>query len=302
MQFDPSHLAALSAVLRHGGFEAAAHDLNITQSAVSQRIKALETRVGAPLVERGKPCTGTPLGLRIANHAEQVALLEAQLAGDLRRTQPKTRTRIPIALPADSLATWFLGALADLPDHLFDLVIDDQDHSADWLHRSEVLAAVTARPDAAPGCDTIALGTLPYVATASPAFIAHHFADGFTPQAFARAPMLRFNRKDRLQHGWMEMALGQRLTPPLHGLPSSEGFVQACRLGIGWGVNPVALVAGDLAAGRLVALCDGLCIDTPLYWQTIRLMEPALAPLTRAVRRAARMHLSVEGGSAPAQP
>ena len=292
MQFDPAQLAALSAVLRHGGFETAAQDLGLTQSAVSQRIKALETRAGAQLVTRAKPCTGTEAGRRLAAHADQVALLEAQLAGDLSALAPAPQTRIRLALPADSLATWFLDALSDLPDHLFELSIDDQDHSADWLRRGEVLGAVTAQPDPAPGCDATPLGALPYVATASPAFIARHFPSGVTAKALARAPMLRFDPKDRLQHLWIERVTGTRLSPPSHRLPSSEGFVQACRLGIGWGVNPVALVADDLATGRLVALADGTRVDTPLYWQTPRLMAPALAALTRAVRHAARTHLA----------
>ena len=292
MQFDPAQLAALSAVLRHGGFEAAARDLGLTQSAVSQRIKALETRAGAQLVTRAKPCTGTEAGRRLAAHADQIVLLEAQLAGDLSALAPAPQTRIRLAVPADSLATWFLDALSDLSDHLFELSIDDQDHSADWLRRGEVLGAVTAQPDPAPGCDALPLGALPYVATASPAFLARHFPSGVTAKALARAPMLRFDPKDRLQHLWIERVTGARLSPPTHGLPSSEGFVQACRLGIGWGMNPLPLVEDDLATGRLVALADATGIDTPLYWQTPRLMAPALAALTRAVRRAARTHLA----------
>lgn len=292
MQFDPAQLAALSAVLRHGGFEAAAQDLGLTQSAVSQRIKALETRAGVQLVTRTKPCTGTEAGRRLAAHADQVALLESRLSEDLTALSPPPQTRIRLALPADSLATWFLDALSALPDHLFELSIDDQDHSADWLHRGEVLGAVTAQPDPAPGCDALPLGALPYVATASPAFLARHFPSGVTPEALARAPMLRFNPKDRLQDLWIDRVTGTRLSPPTHGLPSSEAFVQACRLGIGWGMNPVPLVTRDLAEGRLIALADGTRIDTPLYWQTPRLMAPALAALTRAVRRAARKHLA----------
>ena len=52
---DYAGLEALSAVVREGSFERAAHKLHITPSAVSQRIKLLEERVGQALVLRGQP-------------------------------------------------------------------------------------------------------------------------------------------------------------------------------------------------------------------------------------------------------
>ena len=56
MQFDYPLLEALAAVAREGTFEAAARSLNITQSAVSQRVKLLEEKAGAVLIVRGRPC------------------------------------------------------------------------------------------------------------------------------------------------------------------------------------------------------------------------------------------------------
>ena len=53
--------------------------LNVTPSAVSQRIKLLEERIGAVLVVRGQPCLATEVGERLCQHVEQVALLEASL-------------------------------------------------------------------------------------------------------------------------------------------------------------------------------------------------------------------------------
>ena len=50
---------------------------------------------------------------------------------------PAPRTRLRIAVNADSLATWFPDALAGMPEHLFELVIDDQDVSHNWLRRGE---------------------------------------------------------------------------------------------------------------------------------------------------------------------
>lgn len=291
MHFDPNHLRALVAILRLGSFEGAAAELAVTPSAISQRIKALEERVGAALIERGTPCTGTPVGLRLAKHAEDVGLLEAQLSRDLALSEAEGPARLRIAINADSLATWFVGALAKVDNVLFDLVIDDQDHSADWLRRGEVSAAVTASGKPAPGCDAHPLGSLRYVATASAPFMRHWFADGVTPEALATAPCMTFNPKDELQKNWIRQVTGRRISPPTHYLPSTQAFVDAARAGLGWGMNPLALVRGPIRNGRLVELIPDSALNVDLTWQVSRVLAPALAPLTKAVREAAKKGL-----------
>ena len=288
MRFEAHHLSALAAVLRRGSFEVAAADLAVTPSAISQRIKALEDRVGTSLVNRGSPCTGTTAGLRLAKHAEDVGLLEAQLARELALEDDAAGpARLRIAVNADSLATWFVAAMAAVDDVLFDLVIDDQDFSADWLKRGEVSAAVTASGKAIAGCDANPLGSLRYIATASPQFMRKWFADGVTAAALERAPCLTFNAKDALQRTWIGNHFDQRLSPPCHFVPSPHAFVDAARAGMGWGMNPEPMVRGPIRNGRLVPLLGDAGLDVPLVWQVSRIIAPALEPVTEAVRKAA---------------
>lgn len=292
MQMDPSQLAALSAVLRLGSFEAAAQALSVTPSAVSQRIKALEERTGTALVRRGSPCTGTAAGRRIAKHAEDVGLLEAQLARELALAGGSGPVRLRVAVNADSLASWFIDAMAAVEGVLFDLVVDDQDHSADWLRRGEVSAAVTASARPVTGFEAYPLGALDYAATASPAFMARWFAEGVSAQAAARAPCLIFNAKDNLQTQWLERNVAAGLSPPAHYLPSTQAFIDAAAAGLGWGMNPLAMVQQDIRDGRLVPLIPQTTLPVPLTWQVARVMAPALADLTRAVQTSARRHLA----------
>ncbi len=289
LMYDPAHLEALAAVLRSGSFDGAAVALNLTPSAVSQRIRALEECIGTAVVIRAQPCRATAVGARLARHAEDVALLEHALAADLG--QDASRPHVRIAVNADSLATWFLPALAGVAGLFYDVVLDDQDHSADLLRRGEVQAAVTAHGAPIAGCDAHRLGRLRYLATASPAFAARWFPVGVTAEALAEAPALTFNRKDRLQADWAREVAGQPVALPTHLVPSSQAFVDAARLGLGWGMNPEPLVAGEIAAGRLVALSAGT-LDTELHWQVARLAGRPLATLTAAVRRAAGTALS----------
>ncbi len=291
MLLDPHQLSALAAILRHGSFEAAAAELSVTPSAISQRIKALEDRIGAALIHRGTPCIGTPAGLRIARHAEDIGLLEAKLARELTLDQREGPVRVRVALPADSLATWFIDAMARAEDILFDLVIDDQDHSADWLRRGDVSAAITVGGQNITGCDAITLGTLRYLPTASPGFMQRWFSDGVSAKSLAQAPCLTFNRKDNLQKSWIYAQTGSRLSPPSHFLPSTNAFVDAAIAGLGWGMNPESLVRRAIANGQICEVIPDAPLDIELTWQIGRVLAPALAPLTQAVRRAATQQL-----------
>jgi LysR family transcriptional regulator (chromosome initiation inhibitor) len=281
---DYAQLAALAAVIRTGSFDRAAQHLNVTPSAISQRIKLLEERLGVVLVIRGQPCTATEIGQRLCQHVEQVALLESSLHGSLPDLQAESRpVTLRIAVNADSLATWFISAMAKTGGYLFDLVLDDEDHSAEWLRRGEVVAAVTGHSTPIRGCDCHPLGALRYVATASPEYCAQWFNDGLSEVAAARAPCLIFNQKDRLQVHWLRQVLGTDLNPPLHWLPSSQAFVDAALAGIGWGMNPEPLVLDHLRAGRLVALKPDQPLDVPLFWQQSRIVSPVLGHVTSAV-------------------
>lgn len=288
-------LQALAAVLREGSFERAARRLHVSPSAVSQRIKLLEERVGQVLVQRGSPCTGTEAGRRLCLHLEQVALLE----NELRRTNPDlvagTSAGAPtlkLAVNADSLSTWFMDAMVAFTasgSELLDLRIDDQEHTGERLRDGEVMAAVTATGAAIAGCNTWPLGTMRYVAAASPAFVARHFTTGVTAAALARAPMMTYDRNDRLQERWLQaQGLASRGHAPRHFLPSNLGYVRACEVGMGWGMHPTALIAEQLASGALVELAPGACLDVPLFWAYPRSAQQSLARLTQCVMAAAR--------------
>ena len=278
-------LTALAAIVETGSFEAAADRLNVTPSAVSQRIRGLEERVGGPVVTRSFPAEATELGRKIAGHAAQMARLDTELTEELGE---RDRLSIAIAVNADSLATWFLPALAGHDQRLFRVMVDDQDHSDDMLRRGDVAAAVTAREEPVQGADSVPLGRLRYIATASPAFADRYFRDGLTAEAFAEAPALVFSPKDTLQSSWASERAGRPVTLPSHYLPTTRGFVDAAGLGVGWGMNPEPLVRDAIEAGQLVALDERTPLDTPLFWQYHRVGSRALEPLTLSVRLAAR--------------
>lgn len=292
MSLDSVQLTTFAAVVNEGSFEAAARTLHVTSSAVSQRIKALEQAVGQVLVRRAKPCEATEAGQALLRLAGQVALLEHEALEAARGplSGGQARTRVAVVVNADSLATWFLTALTDLPARFavtFDLRQDDQDHTAELLRDGSVTAAVTAQNVPVQGCRVERLGAMRYLPVAEPRLAARHFADGPTPAAFADAPMIALNRKDTLQHRFLGTVTKRRLDPPLHHVPSAWGFIEAVRLGLGWGLVPEQIARDDIAAGRFVEIAPGRHLDVPLYWQHWRLDSAILNALTLAVKTAA---------------
>jgi LysR family transcriptional regulator (chromosome initiation inhibitor) len=278
-------LAALSAVVEFGSFDAAADKLHVTPSAVSQRIKALEQRVGQVLVVREKPCRVTAAGVPLLRLAAQTALLEAEALAETAGGSVQ-RTRVAIAVNADSMATWFTAVLAGLPDVLLDVRIEDQDHSARLLREGAAMGAVTTERTAVPGCRAHALGVMRYIPVASPGYLSDHFALGLSRETVAQAPSLAWNRDDALQDMLLRKVFRRHIARPVHYIPTAEGFGAAVRAGLGWGMYPQQLATPALDDGSFVRLAEAY-LDVPLYWQCWKLDSATVGAITDAVHAAA---------------
>ena len=278
-------LAALAAVIEFGSFDTAADHLHVTPSAVSQRIKALEQRVGQVLVVREKPCRATAAGVPLLRLAAQTALLEAEALAEATGGAAH-RTRVAIAVNADSMSTWFTAVLTGLPDVLLDIRIQDQDHSARLLREGAVMGAVTTERTPVSGCRVQPLGVMRYVPVSSPEFMARHLPDGFIRDAAAQAPSLAWNRDDALQDMLLRKVFRRTIGRPVHYVPTADGFGAAALAGLGWGMYPEHLAASALADGSFVRISRAH-LDVPLFWQCWKLDSATVTAITAAVRAAA---------------
>lgn len=302
MQFE--QLRALAAIVDEGTFEAAADVLGVTPSAVSQRIKALEASVGQVVVRRSVPCEPTEAGVALVQMARQVQVLREETLHRLG-AEPTGRARTPVAVNADSLATWFvpvLDAAAQWTDTLLDLHVEDQDHSSALLRRGDVLGAVTADPTPVHGCTVEPLGSMRYLPVISPRLLERHGSADLE-----RLPMIQYNAKDDLQRQalsrWRrtqntdspegEAAAEDEVlpSPPTHTVPSFDGFHAAIRSGLGWGMlteHQWRHLPDDGSLTRVPGLAD---VQVGLYWQSWTLRSTRLERLRAAVLDAAAQHL-----------
>ncbi|MGH6638825.1 MAG: LysR family transcriptional regulator ArgP, partial [Polaromonas sp.] len=298
--FDPDALECLAAIVEEGGFERAAQRLSITQSAVSQRLRALEAQVGTVLIVRSRPLKPTSAGQLLLKHTKMLRLLRADLERDLKELAPSStggareEERISIAINADSIATWALPALSELARQglPMEIIADDQDFTQEWLREGQVLGCVTTLKQALRGCKVVPLGAMNYVCVAVPAYAQAHCPQGLTPHNFRERPFIAFNRKDDGSAEFVAKAFGlKRVTLSQLFVPSSEGQVRAVLAGWGVSVLPELLVRGLLEQGRLVNLVPGQALPIQLYWHCWNLESEVLDALTAALKQSAALSL-----------
>lgn len=297
---DPQALECLAAIVEEGGFERAARRLSITQSAVSQRLRALEAQVGTVLIVRSRPLKPTPAGQLLLKHAKMMRLLRADLDKDLRELAPSSAVasrgeeRISVAINADSIATWALPALDGLVREglPIEVITDDQDFTHEWLREGQVMGCVTSLGQALRGCRMEALGVMDYVLIAAPAFAQRHCPGGLDAHNFHRLPFIAFNRKDHLQHAFVREAIGlSSVLLKQRFVPSSEGQVRAVLAGWGVSVVPWLLVRDRLASGELVDLAPQRRLGVALHWHCWNLGSELLDALSAALREGAASSL-----------
>lgn len=288
MELDLARLRALTLTVELGSLDAAARELHVTPSAVSQRIRALEIDAGRVLLVRGRPATATEAGAELLRLGRQLDALVSDATARLSSDAPAT---LPLAVNADSLSSWALPALAPLVETvLFEFHTDDQEHTSTYLRSGAVMAAISSDTEPVQGCTSAPLGRMRYRLCASPRFVERWFADGGTAAEFARAPYIEFNRKDALQRRLVER-LAPDARPPRHVVPGSDDFVQAVRLGYGWGFIPDLQAPPD--GTTLVEVGDpSYRVDVELHWHQWRIATPALDATAAAIRAAARRVLT----------
>ncbi|WP_460889156.1 LysR family transcriptional regulator ArgP [Promicromonospora xylanilytica] len=306
MRWDSRQLEALAAVVAEGSFDAAARALHVTPSAVSQRIRALENAAGSVLVRRARPVVATAPGQALLRLARQTELLGAEVAAELGTDDTGEGVdggqdaaaraglvTVPLAVSADSLATWVLPALAQVDGVTFDLHRADDTRTADLLREGVVMAAVTSQTAQVQGCRSTPLGIMRYRPACTRTFARRWFPDGPTPQALDAAPVVVFDRTDDLQDMYLRDR-APRASPPRHHVPSTVEYEETIRLGLGWGMLLDRPSIGGLqegTGGGITLLEPDAVLDIPLHLQQWKLRSTVLDRVTTALRKEATRRL-----------
>lgn len=292
---DSKQCEAFFTVAETGSFEHASQRLCITSSAVTLRVQALEKHLGQLLLIRGRPCVLTQSGLHLFEYLQHSKRLEQNLLYSLTGKSESNYFKTTIATNADSLATWLLPALKDVLIQeriMVEFNCADQSHTYSLLENGTVNACISIESEAMKGCNAIYLGSMRYKMVSTPLFQKKWFKNGITRESLRTAPAIIFNHKDHTHFDVLEKMFGlTKGTYPCHLIPSSESFVTAIQLGLGYGMVPEFQLEQAFKDKSLVEILPEAETDIALYWHHWNQQSAPLQALTTHIVQKAKIVL-----------
>ncbi len=244
-------------VVQHGGFSAAARNLDLTPSAVSKLIARLEARLGARLLVRTtRALTLTEEG-EAYHHAALRILQELndadqEVAGGAVRGRLRINTTIPFGtmFVAPAIPDFIArnpGLVVDLSftDGIVDLVAE----------KTDVAIRMGNLPDS--GLIARKLGQSRRVVCAAPAYLARSGVPA-APADLEHHDCLTFNFR-RARPSWPFRLDGRDISQPVQGtivVNNGETMKQMALAGAGIARVGLFHVADEIAAGRLIPLLE----------------------------------------------
>lgn len=292
-------LHAFEAVARHGSVTAAARELSVTPSAISQQIRLLESWAGVPFLAR----SGSRIALTERGGAYLARLTEAfdilEEATD-RALGRRGATRLRVSVLPSFAGRWLIPRLQSFADAHpdIDVEIDSSSGIVDF-DRDDVEVGIRyglgGYPDAA--CELVLPDAVAPVL--HPRFL-EDAGDGAgvrQPADLARVRLLHETGAltgDKVSwRDWLAMA-GVSLEQDGRGLLFSDTHltIEAALAGEGAMLGRRVLVADLLAQGRLVAPFEPWLRDRPSYWLVhprLRPPRPAAKAFMRWIKAQARL-------------
>ena len=291
--FEYRQLEALGAVIENGGFDRAADALGLTQSAVTHRVKQLETGLGKPLLVRSNPPVLTEAGLPLYRHFRKIRLLEEDLAAELEGGA--SGTQLSIGVNASTLGSWFLPVLRSIMKlTLVDLHIGEAKVVHNQLQRGNLAGCISIRSKSTRGCYVDYLGKLVLRCVSTKDFRQRYFPRGIREAEMKAAPLALFHPESQMMRMYQKNVLG--IAPfdvPSHIIPHQHGYLQMISDGVAYGFIPEPLFHKYQAARGLIDLSPVAPIVIPQYWHRWGIDSNLLNRITGKIREEARASLVV---------
>ena len=125
MNIEIRHLRTIEAIHHEGSLQAAAVQLNITQSALSHQIRAIQEQLGVDLFIRNvKPLRLSPEGLRFLQAAERILPEIESLKTEFKDLQSGVAGRLHIAIECHACFEWLFPVIALFREDFPEIDID----------------------------------------------------------------------------------------------------------------------------------------------------------------------------------
>lgn len=270
---------AFSAVVETGSFEKAGRKLCISQSAISQRIRLLEERLGKILIVRERPCKPTPFGAELYAYLQRASILENSFLKNITDKNTKFR-RLPIAASIGTFESLLFPILAKyclFESLTIDIKIDTLSNTVDLLKKGEVQACVTSEPEMISGCSSVHLGNMVYCIVASESFIEKWFKNGINRESLRNAPSVLFNENEKIHFDFLETHFGlTKNMIPFHIIPSSDSYIAGLSYDLGYGLIPKCKLSQKVWDLGIKEISSEYRISIPLYWHQLSFISSSV--------------------------
>lgn len=272
-------LKAFEVVARCRSITRAAAVLHVTPGAVSRQLKQLEAELGEALVIRGpRQASLTPSGVMLMETVSSSLEQVRQTVSDLRGG--RHRRRLALNIPSTLASRWLMPRLHALRTIDPTLVVSIRTETKDRLSQRDGLdAAIRFGTGDWPALHSSHLFQERHVAVASPA-VRQALTRDDVWVSLTEATLLHVLKREGRYLSWPHWldAAG------IEGVDATKGFefdtldlaIEAAIAGMGVTIADWHMVAGDIAAGRLVQLLETVVPGTQSYWW----VRPPDSPLT----------------------
>jgi DNA-binding transcriptional LysR family regulator len=291
-------------VVKLGSFRGAAHRLNTTQPAISQRIAQLEREMGVKLLNRDhRVASPTPSGRRMMVYAEKLIGLRSEMIAEVG-DRSAMRGVLRLGVAETIVHTWLPRLIKSVnttyPNLSLEIEVDITPHLNASLLAQEIELALVLGPPPDAGVRNRVLCDYPVGFFASPSL---GLGDGrLALPELAKFPIITFPSKTR-PYEMVRALFNRPELPPirLHASASLATVIHMAIEGLGIAVIPAAIVENELASGRLKQLDTDIRIP-PLTFSAAWLASPETVAVERVAELAAQIAQaseSVDGAAAP---
>ena len=251
-------LAAFVAIIEHGTVHGAARSIGLSQSGVTQRIRALERQLDTTLFTRSR--TGmrpTAEGEALLRYAHRAMDLEGELKSTLQGRDDAREIRVQLTGPSSIMRCRIIPAaarcLSSCPNVTFTFELDDDRSGLEALKAGRSQLAVLPRREVVHELDSRLLRPDRYILVATAAW-----AERSVEEIVSSERIVDFNAGDDATHRYLEqhglLALARR---ERHLANSTDALASLVELGHGYSVLSAAFVADRIRSGTLVGIHPG---------------------------------------------
>lgn len=284
---DYEAIRALEAILEYQSFEKASKSIGITQSAITQRIQGFESFLGERLLIRKTPYKPTATGQAYLGLLRKVKILESEI-----ESNSSNKPIIKIAINRDSLDLYFLDIISDkecAEAFALEIIADNQDNTLEYLKSGQVDMCISSESKAIPKHVSTHIGDMEYCLVCSPQFHMKYFKNKTTKEILANAPLVIFDKNDKLQHNFLKENYGVEPMSSISQMPSVQSFKIAIIGGYGYGFVPLLDIQQELKQKKVLEIFPSKKLKVPLYLHQWEYQKDYIKMFTKKLLKASEI-------------